>query len=221
MPSQQICVLLQRVLPVFLTPLFVLSLSLSPAQAATSEARAQLEKTVNAVLDELDNPELKNPATRDAVLAKVEGIIQRLFDFDELSARTVGPNWKNFSNDQKKRFTEAFTTLLRESYLEKLDGYNGETVSYTGETSSKAGDKVEISTTVNIKGKPVPVAYRMLKKSHWVVYDVLIEGVSMVQNYRSQFQDLLAREDAEQLIKQVQAKALAVRANNKTQPATK
>ena len=184
------------------------------SRAAPSEARQELETTINAVLAELKKPELKNSATRNAVLGKVEGIINGLFSFEELSARTVGPSWSTFSPDQQRRFITAFTTLLRENYLEKLDGYNGESVAYVSEKKSSSGDKVEISTTVSIKGKPVPVAYRMLKKGKWVVYDVIIEGVSMVQNYRGQFKDMLMSSKADQLITQVQKKAEEARAYN-------
>ncbi len=185
------------------------------ARAAPSQAHQELELTINEVLSELQKPDLKNPATRNVVLGRVEKIIDRLFSFEELSARTVGPSWNKFTPDQQKRFIHVFTTLLRESYLEKLDGYNGETVTYLSETGSKNGDKVEINTSVNIRGKPVPVAYRMLKKNQWEVYDVIIEGVSMVQNYRSQFQQLLVSGDAEALIEQVRVKAESARAHNK------
>ena len=204
-------------LKVFLLPgLLLAGLCLcGAAVAAPSQAHQELERTINEVLSELQKPELKQPATRNAVLGRVEKIIDRLFSFEELSARTVGAAWNKFSPDQKKRFIDVFTTLLRESYLEKLDGYNGETVTYLSETSSKTGDKVEISTSVNIKGKPVPVAYRMLKKGQWEVYDVIIEGVSMVQNYRSQFQQVLLSGDAEKLIQLVREKADAAKAYNK------
>lgn len=186
-----------------------------PARAA-SEARQALEGTVNQVLAELKKPGLKNPATRDPILANVERIVLTLFSFEELSMRTVGPNWKNFNPDQKKRFIDAFEDLLRERYLGALEGYNGETVTYLRETPvGNAGDKVQIDTTVDIKNKPVPVNYRMLKKNRWVVYDIYIEGVGMVQNYRSQFQSVLEKGDPEQLITLVRSKAEETRqANN-------
>ena len=198
-------------LPLFAACLFLLE---PHAQAAPSEAHAQLAATINDVLAELKKPELKNPATQRQVLAKVETIILRLFDFGELSMRTVGPAWKTFTDDQKTRFQTAFEDLLRETYLEKLNGYNGETVNYQGETVSSDGKRVEIQTSVDIRGKAVLVAYRMLKKDDWVVYDILIEGVSMVQNYRSQFQDLLNKGDAEGLITLVAAKAREMEALN-------
>jgi phospholipid transport system substrate-binding protein len=184
-------------------------------QAAPSEARTALEETVGAVLGELKKPGLHDPGQRGAILADVERIILRLFDFNELSSRTVGASWKSFNPDQKNRFTDAFTMLLRETYLEKLYGYKGEQVSYAGETASATGDKVEIQTSVAIDGKPVSIAYRMLKKQRWMVYDVIVEGVSLVQNYRNQFQEMLGKGDAETLIKAVAAKAEKMREFNR------
>jgi len=120
----------------------------------------------------------------------------------------VGPNWRNFNDGQKERFINAFEDLLRERYLGALEGYNGETVTYLKETPVGAsGDKVQIDTMVNLKDKPVPMNYRMLRKNRWMVYDISIEGVSLVQNYRSQFQSVLNRGDAEELIRLVRQKA--------------
>ncbi len=212
-------ILTSRIFLYISLPLLAASLFLSApcAQAAPSEARVQLEATINDVLVQLKRPELKSAATQQDVLTKVEAIILRLFDFGELSMRTVGPNWKNFTDDQRTRFQSAFEDLLRETYLEKLNGYNGETVVFQGETASTDGKRVEIQTSVDIRGKAVPVSYRMLQKSDWVVYDVIIEGVSMVQNYRSQFQDLLNKGDAEGLITLVAAKAKDMEALNRKQ----
>lgn len=185
---------------------------------AASPARQALENTVNQVLVELNKPELKNPSTRDAVLNNMERIVLTLFSFEELSMRTVGLNWKTFSQDQKARFMEAFEDLLRERYLGALEGYNGETVTYVKETPvGSGGDKLQIDTTVNIRNKDVPVSYRMMTRNgRWMVYDMIIEGVGMVQNYRSQFQAVLQKGDPEELIKLVRVKADESRdANNK------
>lgn len=204
---------INRLLVVFLFAFVLVAFQHSEALAA-SQPRQQLESTINAVLAELQKPEIKNPATRNTVLQRVEGIVRQLFSFQELSMRTVGPEWKNFSPDQKSRFTAAFETLLRETYLEKLDGYNGEVVNYTGE-HDLGKNRVEIQTSVNIKNKPVPVNYRMIQKGNWVVYDVVIEGVSMVANYRSQFQNVLAKDGADKLIELVRVKADEARALNR------
>lgn len=191
------------------------------ANAQETEARAQLEKTVDAVLRELQKPGMKaSPEERKAILAEVERIVEGLFDFQELSRRTVGRGWRNFTPDQRSRFQEAFMDLLREVYLEKLTGYNGERVTFLGENPTANGKGVEIHTTVMVKDKPVPVSYRMLKKDRWVVYDVVIEGsISMAENYNSQFRDLLARGDAESLIRQVEQKALEMKEFNRKEQA--
>lgn len=205
---------MQKMIPALLVPvLFTLFLQ-SAAFAAQSEPRTVLEKTINEVLIELKKPELKNPSTRDAVLGRVESIVRRLFSFQELSMRTVGAEWNKFSPDQKNRFSTAFETLLRETYLEKLDGYNGEQVSYTGELNI-GKNRVEIQTSVSIKNKPVPVNYRMIKRDNWVVYDVVIEGVSMVANYRSQFANVIAKDGAEKLIELVKIKADEAKQHNR------
>ncbi|MFQ9866957.1 MAG: ABC transporter substrate-binding protein [Bilophila wadsworthia] len=107
----------------------------------------------------------------------------------------MGRNWPSFSDAQKERFDKACANLLLITYLDKIQGYNGEKIEYSGEVLSTKGDRAEIQTIVTLSdGKPVPVAYRMmLKNGKWVVYDVLIENVSLIKNYRSQFQDVLTR----------------------------
>ena len=178
----------------------------APARAA-SEARMELEQTVSRVLGILDAADLSNTEARLTALNKVQEALTGFFDFKELSARTVGPAWNSFTEDQKNRFTDAFTTLLRTTYAEKLEGYDGGKVTYTGETANTKGDRVEIRTQITIKNSPVGVDYRLNKKDKWMVYDVIVEGVSLVQNYRSQFQEILVSGDAERLIAQVQKKA--------------
>ncbi|MDR1489156.1 MAG: ABC transporter substrate-binding protein [Desulfovibrio sp.] len=173
---------------------------------ADSEAKIALENCIGKVLNELKKPEMKNPATRERVLAQIEKIVKDLFNFPELSMRAVGPKWRSFTPEQQKNFLDAFDDLLRARYLDKLEGYSGEKVAYIGETASTKGDKVEIRTEVAVGDKIVPVAYRMLKNGRWTVYDIIIEGVSMVQNYRSQFQAVLDKGDADELIRLVRQK---------------
>lgn len=173
-----------------------------------SAARAALETTINQVLHELETPGLHDPATRTQVLDRVETIIEQLFDFEELSMRTVGPAWNSFSKDQQERFSAAFKELLRARYTDAFEGYNGGTVSYIKESPlGQNSNQLQIDTLVKLPDKSVPVNYRMMLKDRWYVYDIVIEGVSMVQNYRSQFQSVLRKNDPEELIKLVQAKA--------------
>lgn len=189
------------------------SASALAAEDNAGGARAALKTSVDRILDIVKRPGYTDPVQRPALMDKVENEIRHIFDFREFSARTVGMNWRSFTPDQQARFAEAFASLLRATYLEKFDGYTGQQVLFTGELVSGKGDKVEVQTTVVIKDKQVPVAYRMLQNDQqsWVVYDVIIEGVSMVKNYRTQFQDLLEKGTADQLIERVRTKADEVR----------
>lgn len=174
----------------------------------------RLQATIDAVLLVLKDPEYANPATRAPLREKIEQQVRTVFDFEEFSARTVGKSWPSFTADQKKRFDDAFAELLLVTYLDKVEGYNGEKVAYTGEIRSARGDRAEVQTIVTLSdGKQVPVSYRMmLKNGNWVVYDVLIENVSLIKNYRSQFQDVLAKGTPEQLIDRVLARVRELRA---------
>ena len=119
----------------------------------------------------------------------------------------MGPRWRQFSPAERQEFREAFAELLNKTYVNKIDGYNGETIAYTGERSS--GGKTEVQTVLTMKnGKKIPVAYRLLQKPDgWKVYDVLIENISLVKNYRTQFQDILNNSSTSQLIGRIRAKA--------------
>ena len=189
---------------------------LPSAAQANSPARQALETATNRILDFIKNPDYVNPATRRPIRQQIEDEVLHIFDFKEFSSRTVGPRWSTFSPAQQQQFSDAFADLLMNTYLSKIDGYNGEQVVYTGEVSSPKGDRTEVRTIITMKdSKKVPVAYRMLPKDGtWFVYDVLIENISLVKNYRTQFQDILNSGSPDQLIARVKAKAQEVRQGN-------
>jgi phospholipid transport system substrate-binding protein len=188
---------------------FLLSLALTcPAWADPGTARDAAEKGTSVILSLLADPAFNDPATKADMRQKIEQELLSLFAFDEFSSRTVGPNWRQFSPDQRQRFQHAFTNLLRNTYIDTLDSYNGEQVAYSGELSSDNGTRVEIQMNFLGKEKTYPLAFRMLvKNDRWMVYDVLVEGISMIKNYRDQFRDILARGDAEALIRRIEEKA--------------
>lgn len=185
---------------------------LPSAAQANSPARQALETATNRILDFIKNPDYVNPATRRPIRQQIEDEVLHIFDFGEFSSRTVGPRWHTFTPEQKKAFSDAFADLLISTYINKIDGYNGEQVLYTGEVASEKGDRVEVRSVITMKdGKKVPVAYRMLPKNgKWMVYDVLIENISLVKNYRTQFQDILNTDSPENLIARIKAKAVEV-----------
>ena len=186
----------------------------APALAADPGPRQTLQTAITRVMEEIKNPDWVNPATRGPLRQRIEDEVYHVFDFGEFSSRTVGPRWRAFTPEQKKRFSQAFADLLLNTYLNKITGYNGEQVAYTGETASPDGNRVEVRTVVTMKdGKKTPVNYRMLPKDgSWRVYDVIIENISLVKNYRTQFQDILNSATPDQLIARVLEKAHEVRA---------
>ena len=204
-------------LRLFLLPaslLLALTLLAQSASAGPSEdARKTLEVSITHVLDLIKNPSYTNTATRQPLRAQIEQEVRHIFDFEEFSSRTVGAPWRSFSAEQKKAFSAAFSDLMISTYLDKVNGYNGERIHYADQVANPAGDRVEVRTTLTLKdGKSVPVAYRMLPKNGaWRVYDVLVEGISLVKNYRTQFQDILAKGAPEELISRVRQKAQEVR----------
>jgi len=198
--------------PVFLAIAILLAAVCIPQTAPaqpSAQARQALETSISKILSIIRNPEYANPAARPALRKQIENEVYQVFDFAEFSSRTVGPRWRSFSPDQKKSFDNAFANLLLNTYLNKVTGYNGETVAYTGEIASPEGDKVEVRTAITMKdGKKTPVSYRMLyKNGKWAVYDVIIENISLVKNYRTQFQDILNSASPEDLTARVRAKA--------------
>ena len=176
--------------------LFCFCLLAGAAQAA-SPAHQTLERVINNVLNLIKDPAYANPATRAGQRAKIEKEARTIFDFGEFSLRTVGARWKTFTPAQQQAFSEAFANLLIPTYVNKIDGC-----------------KVEIRTEVALKdGRKIPVAYRMLQKNgKWWVYDVLVENLSLVKNYRTQFQDILTSGTPDELIKRINEKAQEVRA---------
>ncbi len=190
--------------------LFAVFFGLQSAEAAT--ARETLELALNQILEVIKSPGYANPAERNGLRVKIGQYVRAHFDFQEFSARTVGANWRNFSDQQKAQFADAFADLLINTYVNKIDGYNGEQIAYTGEKLSPKGDRCEIQTVISVKnGKKIPVSYRLLPKGgDWKVYDVLIENISLVKNYRTQFQDLLRTSDPDQLIARIREKASEV-----------
>jgi len=191
-----------------LSLLFCIMATAVPAHASMT-ARQTAEAGAEHILSLLNDPAFKKAETKPAIREKIEEAILELFDFEEFSTRTVGPTWRKFTPEQKKEFKTAFTDLLRNTYIDTLDEYNGEKIQFTGEISANNGTRVEIQMNFIASQKTYPVAFRMLEKNgRWVVYDVLIEGVSMIKNYRDQFRDILAKNDAQALIDRVRAKAL-------------
>lgn len=160
----------------------------------------------DAVLKLLKDPALKGEAGLKAKREKMRALSMQMFDFVEMSKRTLGLNWNKLNADQRQEFVELFKALLEDTYAEKISAYTDEKITFTKEVvlSEKT---VEVQSVIFWKGTDVPVNYRMLNKDgRWWVYDVLIEGVSLVTNYRTQFREILGNNPPEYLLETLRKK---------------
>jgi phospholipid transport system substrate-binding protein len=150
-----------------------------------------VKTNVNSVLDAMRDPKLKGEAGKKVKEQKVMAAAEKLFDFVELSKRTLGLNWNKFTPEQRKEFVELYKTILKDAYVDKITAYTDEKINFTKEVSLSE-TTIEVQSTIVTKTADVPVYYRVIKKaSEWKVYDVVIEGVSLISNYRTQFREIL------------------------------
>ena len=203
-----------RILCAFCFFVFMNAASSGAAQDdAGAQARRALETRVNNMFAIVQNPGFADKASRPEYRRQIEKEISEIFDFVEFSSRTVGQRWASFTPEQRQNFIDAFSSLLKVTYLDRVDGYSGEKVAYLGEQVSARGDRVEVRTTLSMKeNRVIPVSYRMLPKDgKWVVYDVIIEKISLVMNYRTQFQDVLLKGSPDALIARILEQARKMR----------
>ncbi len=164
-----------------------------------------VEGTVNRVLDVLKDPKLKSPASKAAKTEKLRVIYKDMFDEMEFSKRTLAKNWNKFSPEQRREFVDLFERVMEKTYLDKILDYSNEKVVFYKETLTD--DKAEVQSKIVTASKEIPIFYRMiLKNGKWKVYDVVVENVSLVQNYRDQFKEILADGTPEKLLETLRKK---------------
>jgi phospholipid transport system substrate-binding protein len=171
-----------------------------PLQGFAATPKETVENGVNKLLTTLGDPAFK-AQTKDAQVAQIGEEISAIFDFKELSKRTLGRDWKKMKPEQQKEFVGLFKELLQGVYADRLLAYSDQKVLFEKETMLKKGRAEVQSYLQTADGKKIPLFYRLTDKSgSWKVYDVIIEGVSMVKNYRTQFRQILAKDSPEKLI---------------------
>lgn len=180
---------------------FVLVLLLIFPRIAHSAAPLDTVKAhVNKVLEVLRDPALKGESRREAKKERIRSISEEMFDFTEMSKRSLGQNWKRLSPDQQEEFIKLFKSILETAYADKITSYTDEKVAFKGETPL-SGKAVEVPTAIVTKASEIPIHYRLIEdRGRWKVYDVVIEGVSLVKNYRTQFGQILANKAPEALL---------------------
>jgi phospholipid transport system substrate-binding protein len=188
--------------------MIVLVLSDWPSLSAADSPMEALKIPIETVLSLLKDPKYKDPDQRQQQRDKIFAITRKLFDYTEMSKRTLARNWKLFSPQEQVQFVDVFADHLSNTYMDKIQGeYKGETVVFLGQEMIADG-KALVSTKVQRQPSDISVDYSMLLvDNQWRVYDVNIEGVSLIKNYRTQFDQILVKESPAQLIERLKKKA--------------
>ena len=166
----------------------------------------QLRTEIDRVLKILDDPELKKEGRARERRVEVRRIANDIFDFEETARRSLARHWAPRTPAERDEFVQLFADLLERSYISKIELYGGEKIAYVGETID--GDVATVRTKITTRqGTEIPVDYRMHKRGDkWLVYDVIIEGVSLVANYRVQFNKIITTSSYQELVKKMRDK---------------
>ncbi|MGD1076123.1 MAG: ABC transporter substrate-binding protein [Thermodesulfovibrionales bacterium] len=179
-----------------------------PLKSSAGEPTDQIRQTIDDVIKILNDRELKKPEKESERKAKIRTTIEKRFDFAEMAKRSLGIHWKKRTPDEQKEFVGLFSDLLEDTYINKVERYEDEKVLYVGEIQegSYAVVKTKIRST---QGRETPVEYKIFKKGDkWEVYDIVVEGVSIVNNYRTQFNEIISSSSYEELVKRLKQKTV-------------
>ena len=183
------------------------NLGAASAISATDTPTGAIRFTVNTVLETMRDSALKQPDKKDERRDRIRTLIRDRFDFTEMSKRSLAKHWKKRTPDEKKEFVRIFSELLESSYIGRIEEYTDEKVVYNKEKIKKKGKYGIVNTTIMAKGVDIPIDYKVINKNNkWWVYDVVIEGVSFISTYRSQYNKVIIKKSYSQLIKDMTSK---------------
>lgn len=166
----------------------------------------QVRETVDKVLAVLKDPALKSDAAKGERRKRLKDVIYSRFDFAEMAKRSLGPRWRQLSPGERREFVEIFADILEGAYVDRIESYDGEKFRYVDETQEKNYAKVD-TKIVTKDGKEYAIDYKLHPiEKEWKVYDVVIENISLVNNYRSQFRRVLAKSSYEDLVRRMKKK---------------
>ncbi len=184
---------------------FIFSAQVSEASIAPLQ---QLKGTVEGIMAIMQDEGFSAPARKEERRARLLALVDERFDFEEMSKRTLGRAWKSLNGAERVQFKQLFSDLLKNTYIGRIESYSDEKVEYAKEVFSRnKNDRAKVYTNILKNGHEIPINYSLVKKDdEWFVYDVVIEGVSLVRNYRTEFGRILNKEKFPGLIKRMQKK---------------
>jgi phospholipid transport system substrate-binding protein len=185
--------------------LIVLVVGITPG-AFAGPATDQIKPQIDRVIATLENPALKGDGKAAERRQVLRGITDGVFDWTEMAKRALGRHWAGRTPAEQQEFVGLFRELLERAYVAKIERYAGEPIIYVGEVAD--GDVTTVRTKITTRqNQEVPIDYRMFRDGEkWRVYDVLIESISLVNNYRTQFDGIIKTSSYEELVKRLKAR---------------
>ncbi len=166
-----------------------------------------IETTINSVLATMRDAELSHEDRKQERRDKIRVIIRDRFDFTEMAKRSLARHWKKRTPDEKNEFVAIFSDLLEASYIGKIEAYTNEQITFDKEAIKGKGKYGVVNTTIVTKDINIPIDYKVIQKQEkWWVYDVIIEGVSFISTYRSQYNKIILKESYAGLITKMKTK---------------
>ncbi len=166
----------------------------------------EIRVAVTKAIQILKEPEMKSNHQSKEIDGQVEKIIDPVFDFREMAKRSLGIHWRDLTPEERQEFVPLFKDFLAKVYFARIGSYNGEKVRFTGETVGTNYAEVD-TQVIRRNGDQIPVVY-MVKRtdSDWKVYDVIVDNISIDNNYRSQFDRVISRSSYQELVKRIKQK---------------
>ena len=191
---------------VLMNAMLALWIALSALPVYAGAPTDTMKTTIDEVLRIVRDNELKQPNKADERRQMLERVVGVRFDYQEMSRRALGAPWNTLSDQEKQEFVDLFRTLLTNSYADKIETYSGEGVQYLNERTEK--EYAEVRTKVLSGKTEIPLDYRLINKTNdWRVYDVVVDGISLVNNYRGQFTKIIKSSSYADLVEQLRKKS--------------
>ena len=169
---------------------------------------AVVRATLDAVFHILDDQQLKGPGHLTQRRHLLENIIAERFDYEEMSKRTLAAHWKPLSQTERQEFVQLFKAFLSDQYAARIEGYAGERVIYLSERT--VDGYAEVRTRLVSDKLDIPMDYRLTNRGGtWYAYDVIVDGVSLVMNYRSQFEKIIGESSFQELLRRLKARRVS------------
>ena len=179
--------------------------TLSPSIATAVTATEAVKSSVEEVVGLLEDKELKQADRAMERRQRLQKIFNDRFSYEEMSKRSLGAYWKDLNETQRQQFVDLFRQLLARTYTGTIEGYSGERFQYLSEQNE--GDYAEVRTKLISRKGEIPINYRLLSKTgEWQVYDIVVDGISMVSNYRAQFNKIIQTSSYGDLVQKLQDK---------------